>query len=157
MCFLWLIFSLPQHTFDKETFVKLLKNGIICVISQEGRLKTYNRAVIHVNTCVVFVSTFLWSMLHCILLHVSSNGLVLKRTFNKETFVKLFKNRIICVISQEGRLKTDNRTVKVVITYLGGFRITLWCILCSTALHVNYNSLGDVCKIIKVQNNFMVR
>ncbi len=40
------------------------------------------------------------------------------------------------------------------ITVLGGFRITLQCILCSIALHVTYNGLGDVCKIIEVQNNY---
>ncbi len=68
-------FSLPQPTFDKETFVKLFMNRIMCIISQEGRLKIYNRAGIHVSTCIVFVSTFLQSMLCCILLHVSSNGL----------------------------------------------------------------------------------
>jgi hypothetical protein len=44
------IFSLPQPTFNKETFVKLFKNRIICVISQEGRLKIYNRAVVLVST-----------------------------------------------------------------------------------------------------------
>jgi hypothetical protein len=48
---------------------------MICVISQEGRLKTYNRAVINVSTCIVFVSTFLRIMLCCILLYVSYNKL----------------------------------------------------------------------------------
>jgi hypothetical protein len=49
-------FSLPQPTFDKETFVKLFKNRIICIISLEGRLKTYNRAVIHVRALALFLS-----------------------------------------------------------------------------------------------------
>ncbi len=50
--------SLPQPTFNKETFVKLFKNRIICIISQEGRLKTYNRAVVLVSTYVVFLVLF---------------------------------------------------------------------------------------------------
>jgi hypothetical protein len=52
-------FSLPQPTFNKETFVKLFKNRIICIISQEGRLKTYNRDVVLVSTYTCFLSTFL--------------------------------------------------------------------------------------------------
>ncbi len=47
-------FPLPQPTFNKETFVKLFKNRIICIISQEGRLKTYSRDVVLVSTYVVF-------------------------------------------------------------------------------------------------------
>ncbi len=69
------------------------------------------------------------------------------------TFVKLFKNRIFFVISQEGRLKTDNRTVKVVNTYLVCFSTTCRCILCYTSLHVTYNGLYLI-KPIDINKSF---